>query len=102
MDNSMPAYFKYWGKAEKAEEGKPTRYHLLPYHCLDVAAVTAAWWEASPAIRHGFQFQNAMPVEYLRGWVLFLWLCMTMASPRGTLIMEVIDKDCMFYVYPYI
>jgi len=31
-------YFKYWGKARKAgEDGSP--YHLLPYHCLDVAAV---------------------------------------------------------------
>jgi CRISPR-associated endonuclease/helicase Cas3 len=28
-------YFKYWGKAEKDGDG----YHLLPYHCLDVAAV---------------------------------------------------------------
>jgi len=27
-------YFKYWGKAEKDGSG----YHLLPYHCLDVAA----------------------------------------------------------------
>lgn len=28
-------YFKYWGKAERGGDG----YHLLPYHCLDVAAV---------------------------------------------------------------
>jgi len=42
VNNSIPDYFKYWGKAEKAEEGKPARYHLLPYHCLDVAAVAAA------------------------------------------------------------
>ena len=32
-------YFKYWGKAERAEDGKPLRYHPLPYLCLDVAAV---------------------------------------------------------------
>ncbi len=31
----MPAYFRYWGKAEKDGPG----YHLLPYHCLNVAAV---------------------------------------------------------------
>lgn len=30
----METYFKYWGKAGKDGEG----YHLLPYHCLDVAA----------------------------------------------------------------
>lgn len=34
-----PAYFRYWSKARKSgEEGAP--YHLFPYHCLDVAAVT--------------------------------------------------------------
>jgi len=31
---SKPAYYKYWGKADV--DGS---YHLLPYHCLDVAAV---------------------------------------------------------------
>ncbi|MES9861946.1 MAG: CRISPR-associated helicase Cas3' [Candidatus Thiodiazotropha sp. 4PDIVS1] len=28
-------YFKYWGKASREDDS----YHLLPYHCLDVAAV---------------------------------------------------------------
>lgn len=33
-------YFHYWGKAQKKEiETKGDPYHLLPYHCLDVAAV---------------------------------------------------------------
>lgn len=31
----LKSYYRYWGKAEK--EG--IRYHLLPYHCLDVAVV---------------------------------------------------------------
>lgn len=35
MTESTPSYYKYWGKADK-ETGE---YHLLPYHCLDVAAV---------------------------------------------------------------
>ena len=35
----MAGYFRYWGKAERDGE----RYHLLPYHCLDVAAVTGYW-----------------------------------------------------------
>ncbi len=30
-------YFKYWGKADKSKLDKS--YHLLAYHCLDVAAV---------------------------------------------------------------
>ncbi len=36
--------YKYWGKADK--EGN---YHLLVYHCLDVAAVGKVWLEKSPA-----------------------------------------------------
>ncbi|MPY25558.1 HD domain-containing protein [Shewanella sp. YLB-07] len=35
----LPRYFKYWGKAVKNEGGSDDAYHLLPYHCLDVAAV---------------------------------------------------------------
>ncbi|MDO4904660.1 MAG: CRISPR-associated helicase Cas3' [Lautropia sp.] len=31
------AYFRYWGKAQ-AEDGQGERFHLLPFHCLDVAA----------------------------------------------------------------
>jgi CRISPR-associated endonuclease/helicase Cas3 len=31
----MESYFRYWGKVGKGKE----TYHLLPYHCLDVAAV---------------------------------------------------------------
>lgn len=35
--NLQSDYFRYWGKA-KAQEGSESSYHLLPYHCLDVAA----------------------------------------------------------------
>lgn len=31
-------YYQYWGKA-KPQDGESSAYHLLPYHCLDVAAV---------------------------------------------------------------
>ena len=63
----MAAYYNYWGKTE--QEGD--RYHLLPYHCLDVAAVGAAWWDASPAIRQAFRQSSTLPVDQLRAWVLF-------------------------------
>lgn len=36
----MNNYYKYWGKAQKKEDGI-WDYHLLPYHYLDVAAVEA-------------------------------------------------------------
>ena len=31
--------FRYWGKARKAGDGNGAPCHLLPFHCLDVAAV---------------------------------------------------------------
>ncbi|WP_341217942.1 CRISPR-associated helicase Cas3' [Neptunomonas phycophila] len=36
---TIPSYFKYWGKAKKDSSQDGADYHLLPYHCLDVAAV---------------------------------------------------------------
>ena len=63
----MQGFFRYWGKTER--DG--ARYHLLPYHCLDVAAVATVWWDASPAIRRGFGQTNDLPEQQLRAWVLF-------------------------------
>jgi len=63
----METYYGYWGKTEE----KPLSYHLLPYHCLDVAAVAAAWWDASVALRNGFMVNNHITEERLRAWVLF-------------------------------
>ncbi|MGO4893178.1 CRISPR-associated helicase Cas3' [Flavobacterium sp. W21_SRS_FM6] len=37
--NDIPSYFKYWGKAKKDPTNGGADYHLLVYHCLDVAAV---------------------------------------------------------------
>lgn len=36
------AYFGYWGKAQKLSEHSGADYHLLAYHCLDVAAAGQA------------------------------------------------------------
>lgn len=35
---SYPDYFRYWGKAQP-NENQAQPYHLLVYHCLDVAAI---------------------------------------------------------------
>jgi len=37
--NGKPSYYRYWGKAGKGDDRS---CHLLPYHCLDVAAVAEA------------------------------------------------------------
>jgi CRISPR-associated endonuclease/helicase Cas3 len=42
-------YHKYWGKARKGEDGT-YEYHLLPYHCLDVAAVGSVLLKSNPEI----------------------------------------------------
>lgn len=65
MENA--AYFRYWGKAEKDGE----RYHLLPYHCLDVAAVAHVWWQQSSVIRERFEATTALPQAKAYAWVLF-------------------------------
>lgn len=31
-------YLRYWGKTNKSNKDIPPPYHLLAYHCLDVAA----------------------------------------------------------------
>lgn len=62
--------YGYWGKAAQDECGG---VHLLPYHCLDVAAVAALWWETSASIRRSFLVLNghSHAEPQLRAWVLF-------------------------------
>lgn len=59
--------FRYWGKA--ARDGND--WHLLPYHCLDVAAIASVWWENSSAIRHSFTQHHRLSAELLKSWLLF-------------------------------
>ncbi len=63
----MNKYFKYWGKAEKDGDG----YHLLVYHCLDVAAVAASWWEEDKALRDSFVRASGIAEKMVRAWLLF-------------------------------
>ncbi len=64
---------KYWGKADENYLGEP-KWHPLAYHCLDVAAVAALWWDANPVVRHVFLGAFEWPEDLshrLRAWVLF-------------------------------
>lgn len=62
------SYFNYWGKASR-EDGS---YHLLPYHCLDVAAVASVWWDESMPIQKSFmQHVRDLSVEQIKAWVIF-------------------------------
>lgn len=72
----MDSFYRYWGKARADTQDGP-QYHLLPYHCLDVAAVAASWWEESPTIRRvscvafGHSVQDETLISQLRAWILF-------------------------------
>lgn len=47
MSDSSDLIYRYWGKARPDDETGPA-YHLLPYHCLDVAAVGKILLEKNP------------------------------------------------------
>lgn len=61
-------YYRYWGKADRKD---PAKYHLLPYHCLDVAAVAQTWWKNSKVIRQSFLRHSGLDEEMTMAWVLF-------------------------------
>ncbi len=62
----MESYFRYWGKT--ADDGS---YHLLPYHCLDVAAV--GWLLFAPDLSATKWLSSKLDVspEWLRQWFVF-------------------------------
>lgn len=67
------SFFCYWGKADPAYLGE-AKWHPLAYHCLDVAAIAATWWDVSPIIRRTFLAAFDWPdssARQLRAWVLF-------------------------------
>lgn len=63
---------RYWGKAAPGYPGEP-KWHLLIYHCLDVAAVGAVWWDRNPALQASFEraFPKSTAPAHLRAWMLF-------------------------------
>lgn len=69
----MEQLYRYWGKADANYAGEP-KWHPLVYHCLDVAAVAAIWWDENPALRAKFRsaFSSSLDeLPRLRAWVLF-------------------------------
>lgn len=61
-------YFRYWGKAEK--DG--SRYHLLPYHCLDVAAVGHVLLTGDADLRQKFAAITGLEEAVFGGWLVSL------------------------------
>jgi CRISPR-associated endonuclease/helicase Cas3 len=70
MNSCVPSYLKYWGKA--SEDGS---YHLLPYHCLDVAAVGRQILSKDAALRQKFADISGLDESICISWlVVFLAL----------------------------
>jgi len=72
----QPLYYKYWGKARQNETGNGFEYHLLPYHCLDVAAVGWEWLELDISLRSGIAYAIGMEKDDQR---LFNTICFFLA-----------------------
>lgn len=69
-----PSYFKYWGKAKKEANSEGADYHLLPYHCLDVAAVAEVWLDESSTLLHQISSHLKADVPHSKRIVLFFIL----------------------------
>jgi len=65
-----PAYFRYWGKAG-AEAGGAVLFHLLPFHCLDVAAVGQALLAANAPLARHLSRLTGLDGPLLRQWMPF-------------------------------
>ena len=67
----IKSYYRYWGKAEKDGPG----YHLLPYHCLDVAAVGCILFDPGKPLCQRLAQQLGVASSWLQRWVTFC-LCL--------------------------
>ena len=64
----------YWGKASPdPTNAAAARWHLLPLHCLDVAAVGVETLHRMPALRALFARRLGLPDALLAPWLAF-WL----------------------------
>lgn len=74
MSVATAIYFQYWGKA-RPNDGQSVAYHLLPYHCLDVAAVGKAYLSHSPVLLKAFCDLLNCSKEAFLSWAAF-WLAL--------------------------
>lgn len=64
--NEIPYYFRYWGKADL--DGN---YHLLPYHCLDVAAVGYSLLDITKLLCRRLAGELEVKPLWLQKWFAF-------------------------------
>jgi CRISPR-associated endonuclease/helicase Cas3 len=67
----VESYFQYWGKAKKDLLAEGPDYHLLPYHCLDVAAVGFLLLDPKKPFCQKLATQLKVDPEWLQAWFCF-------------------------------
>lgn len=67
------SYWRYWGKAKPSAD-VDAQYHLLPYHCLDVAAVGWILLDPNQPLVQSLALQLKVKPEWLRAWFVFCLL----------------------------
>ena len=66
------SYFKYWGKAQISQEQQCEGYHLLPYHCLDVAAVGQTLLIQNQSYSIKLAQLTGLDIKYFIPWYTYL------------------------------
>lgn len=67
-----PTYLQYWGKFRCADDICLPLCHLLPYHCLDVAAVGKVFLEQHHPLRRTLSKMTSLAETDLIDWFVFL------------------------------
>lgn len=64
-------YWPYWGKTSSTDDSPLVTYHLLVFHCLDVAAVADALLEADGLLAGRMAALSPFPWEETLPWLQF-------------------------------
>ncbi len=64
-------FYKYWGKTGQAADHRPFEYHLLPYHCLDVAAVGSVFLQKNQSLLERLAAYSGIRRHDFIHWVVF-------------------------------
>ncbi len=68
------SYYNYWGKTANNDSDGPV-CHLLPYHCLDVAAVGSVLLKKDPFLFRRLSDILGPIAEHFTSWFLFFLAC---------------------------
>ena len=96
MTEKSESYFRYWGKARPDDETGPP-YHLLPYHCLDVAAVGWHLLDPDKSLCQRLAGSLGMAAESMQRWLCFC-LCLHDIGKFATAFQGIISNVSEYLV----